>query len=78
MQHDVCSTADFRDVVYLLCHDAQILQSVRIGEHKVQFIFADKSTCEGLLANIYYNDQVSLSRALHEIKKARDIIRSTP
>jgi len=77
MQSDVYSTADFHNAVFLLCHDAQLVKSMRVGEHKVQFLFADKATCDGLLANVYYNDNVSLSRALHEIKKARDVIRAT-
>ena len=78
MQSDnVYRTSDFRDVVYLLCHDAQLIRSIRIGDRKVEFLFADKSTCEGLLAGVHFNDHVSLNRALGEIRKARDIIHST-
>ena len=75
---DVYSTSDFRDVVYLLCNDCRLIRSLRVGDRKVQFLFADKSLCEGLLANIYFNDQVSLNRALNEIRKAREIIHGTP
>jgi hypothetical protein len=78
MQPDeIYSTSDFREVVYLLCRDARLVRAIRIGDRKVQFLFADRGTCEGLLANVYYNDQVSLTRALNEIRKARDIIHST-
>ena len=77
MQSDVYATADFHTVVYLLCHDAKLVESLRIGPNKIQFVFADKGTCDGLLANVYYSDNVSLSRALHEIKRAREVIRAT-
>lgn len=76
-EDDVYSTSDFREIVYLLCHDARLVRAIRIGDRKVQFLFADRGTCEGFLAGIYFNDQVSLTRALNEIRKARDIIRST-
>ena len=74
---NVYRTSDFRDVIYLLCHDARLIRTIRIGNHKVLFLFADKGTCEGLLAGVYFTDQVSLNRALSEIRKARDIIHST-
>ncbi len=75
---DIYNTSDFRDIVYLLCNDARLVRAIRVGDRKVSFQFADKGMCEGMLANIYYNDKVSLTRALHEIRKARDIIHSTP
>jgi len=74
---DVYSTTDFQSAIYLLCNNARFIRSMRIGEHKVEFTFADRQACFRVLTNIHYDDSVSLSRALSEIRKARDIIRTT-
>lgn len=42
-QSDIYATADFMNSVYLLCHDARLIQSHRVGEHRVEFVMDKKS-----------------------------------
>ena len=77
MQSDAYRTADFGTVVFLLCNDMELAGARRVGDTKVEFAFERKAECEGLVAGMVFNDKVSLSRALHEIRKARGVIHAT-
>jgi hypothetical protein len=78
MSENVYVTSDFQNAVYLLCNNAVLTASNRSGPNRLNFIFADKAKCEALIAKSKFEDIVSLNRALAEIKKTREIIRSTP
>ena len=74
---DTYQTSDFQEIVYLLCNDCHLVGSERIGPKRVSLIFAGKANSAGLISNMMFGDSVSLSRALHEIRKARQIIHHT-
>jgi len=74
---DVYATADFPTVTWLLCNDASLIRAERIADRRVNFVFANKPYCDGLVQQMYFSDSVSLSRVLSEIKKARAVIHST-
>jgi hypothetical protein len=77
MDNDIYRTSDFGQVVFLLCHDSQLVGAQRIAPARVEFAFKGKAAADGLIQGMFYSDQVSLSRALHEIRKARKIIHDT-
>jgi hypothetical protein len=74
---DEYRTSDFGAAVFLLCNDMALSGASRVGERRVEFAFAGRAQCEGLVAGMVYNDRVPLSRALHEIRRARAVIRQT-
>jgi hypothetical protein len=78
VKNDTLAVSDFGEVIYLLCSDAELLNARRVAPNRVAFVFSGKGNCEGLIANMMFSDSVSLSRCLHEIRKARNIIHSTP
>lgn len=77
MQSDTYASSDFQRIIFLMANDCQLIDSERIGDKKVSFVFANRGKCEGLVEAMFYNDKVSLSRVLHEIRKARNIIHET-
>ena len=82
MSENVYVTSDFQNAVYLLCNNAVLTASNRSGPNRVNFIFADKAKCEALIAKPEWEPcdsttfTVSLNRAIAEIKKTMEIIRS--
>ena len=78
MAIDTYACSDFSQVIFLLCSDVELLGARRISPRRVEFLFAGRGNCEGRIANMMFSDHVSLSRCLHEIRKARNIIHTTP
>jgi hypothetical protein len=76
-QPDIFKTSDFQSVVFLLCNDAELSSAYREGPRTVMFEFRGKGYCEVIMANMMFHDQVSLARALQEIRKARTVIHNT-
>ena len=77
MRSDVYRTTDFGSTVFLLVNDVCLIGARRLAENKVEFAFEGKAQCEGLVSGMTFNDTVSLGRALHEIRKARNVIHTT-
>ena len=77
MRNDTYRTSDFGETIYLLCNDCALVGANRVGPNRVEFVFAGRGECEGLVGNMMFSDSVSLQRALHEIRKARRIIHET-
>jgi hypothetical protein len=78
MQPDRYATSDFSSAVYLMANECQLLASERVTTNKVRFVFSNPDKrCEALLQRMLFDDHVSLSRALAEVRKLRTVIRST-
>lgn len=78
MQPDSYATSDFQSAVYLMANDCRLLASERVTANKVLFVFSNPDRrCEALLQQMLFDDRVSLSRTLAEVRKLRTVIRST-
>ena len=77
-EHDIFRTSDFGQIIFLLCNDCDLLGAERVAPKRVALIFRGKANCEGLISNMMFADNVSLTRALGEIRKVRQIIHQTP
>ena len=72
------STSDFLEITYLLSMDVPLLGVSRLSEaNRVLFFFDNEDACLKLIGGLGMgNDQVSASRMLEAIRKARRAIRS--
>ena len=76
--NDSYRTKDFEEIVFWLVNNAELVGAERLGPSCVEFIFANRGTCDDWVAGMQFDDAVSLSSAIGAIKKARKIIHSTP
>jgi hypothetical protein len=76
-QNDTYSTSDLTEIVFLFCRGVPLCDTERQGQ-RVVFNFEGKAFCSKLVANIAYGrDEVRLTTALSEIRRARDIMHKT-
>jgi len=79
-ENETYQTSDFLEIAYLITNDSRILGARREGNSdRVLFTFANWVSCEKQINSLLLgDDNVSASRFLGAIKKARKIIHSVP
>lgn len=75
--NDVYPASDLTEIAYLFCKDVPLQSTERQGS-RVIFNFEGYETCRRLVTDIGYGrDQVSLIKALEQVRRARHFMHNT-